>query len=370
MTCAACRFAGAPEPRVREGLHAARHALWSVDASRRQLGWAQHRIGAGAKSGGGLGCLFAVIFVPFAGCGGLFFAGARTGDASDVGVAALFLGPAVFMLIVGLGIVEALKKTRQKLEQACTAVPPAVPGAPPGCHVCGADLPEADLTRQSVIRCRYCHADNVVRQDLLRFAAGLGVQATHSLIAQVQEHALALVKHRKRSSVLLAALALLAPFAGCVGFGGVALLAPDVEPTAEYILLKTEQGACVARDEGKRKDGTRTFKLGQRSPLWIPDGSVVIPKGELSTFRAGKLVGHEAKSSARKGRVTRAVRNAFVGLEHVYLNDKPEISLNPEELCFDEAPDGLEILETFEIDTPKKPSASTSASAPKPSASP
>lgn len=340
MTCAGCRYAGAPEPNVREGLYAAREALWAVDARRRQLGWAQQRIGAGARSGGGIGCLFAILVAPFAGCGSLMFFGLRKGNSEDVGQAAFFLGPAIFILLVGGLISYALKKTRAKLEQACAAVPPAVPGAPPGCHVCGADLPAVDLSRQAVVRCKYCQADNVIRPDVMQGAVMAGVYAADSLLAQVNAHAKALVKHRRHSSWLLAALALVAPVASCAGFVAVAAVAPEAEPTDDLVLYRAEDGACVARRGPTNADGTQIF---YHSRDWVS-----FPPGDLPTFRAKKLVGLRGKASdGQTGKVKSVARNAFMGGETARFEDGG-LWFGVDSLCFDEPPEGFEVLDPAE----------------------
>lgn len=284
--------------------------------------------------------MFAVLVAPFAGCGSLLFFSSRKGNSEDVGQAAFFLGPAIFIVVVGGLIMYALKRTRARVEQACAAVPPAVPGAPPGCHVCGADLPAVDLSRQAVVRCKYCQADNVIRPEVMQGAVMAGVYAADSLLAQVNAHAKALVKHRRHSSWLLAALALVAPVASCAGFVAVAAVAPEAEPTDDLVLVRTDAGPCVARRGPTDPDGAQMFYHGLE---WVK-----FPPGDLPTFRAQKLVGLRGKASdGQKGKVKSVTRNAFMGGETARF-DGGGLWFGVDSICFDEAPDGFEVVEPIE----------------------
>jgi hypothetical protein len=349
MACPSCRYAGPPPPATRQGLIAAAQVLASIDVRRRQLGWAQQRVGAGARTGGGVGCFFAVLLAPFVGCGGCLYAATRTGGLGDVGIAVFFLGPAAVMIVAGLVILRELEKTRRQTELACAAVPPAVPGAAHGCHVCGADLQAFDLSRQAVVRCRFCAADNVVRADVLGRAASLAAAAADDVLTQARAHAMALVKQRGRASVLLALLALLAPFASCVGLASASCWSPSVEPTNDYVLVRTEQGACIGEVQPLREHAPRQVIIGSNSPAGaLP--KFPLPEG-APTFRARALVGHVLVAGAgRRAKAARVERSGFLGTEDVFLEDKPEIGGWPGDYCVEDPGDDFTL-----IDPPAKP---------------
>lgn len=340
MACAACRYTGPPEPRVRQELHAARSALWAADARRRQLGWTQQRLGVGARSGGGLGCLLALVLVPFASCGGLVFGVNAGSGLADVGTAILFLGPTVFTLAAGAIILRAVKKAQLEVESACAAVPPSIPGAPLGCHVCGADLPAADLSRVAVLRCRYCSADNIVRNDVLQAAVARGIRTTEALIHQVGRHAVALYHHKRRSTALVIALLLIAPFASLLAGISAFVFSPTVEPTERYVLIRTSVGFCVSKQLYKNAEGRITLVFGARSPHADRTKDVHFDR-KVPSFRASDLVGAKGKTLDREGTVARADRNAFLGVESVYFDEPTSVPASPEDLCFAELPEGL-----------------------------
>ncbi len=337
MGCASCRYAGPPAPQVRQELLAAREVLWRGDARRRQLGWTQQRLGAGAR--GGPGCLLAVVVVPFASCGGFSFFASMRGDVTDVVTFVLFLGPALFALIAGLFIVREVKKTRAVVETSCVAVPPAVAGGALGCHVCGADLPQADLSRTAVVRCRYCAADNVVRTEAVSAAVAQGIRATEALMAQVQRHAVALYHLNRRSSRLLLALVLVAPIAAFITLLAITIFSPTVEPTAKYVLFETDAGPCLAELQ-RAADGKVTYSFGFDSPSSNRGRWIHVDDTRRPTFRAGALVGAKAHSRSRSGKVVRVERSQLLGAESAIL-DGQGTTPAPSDLCLDEVPDDL-----------------------------
>ncbi len=315
-----------------------------MDVERRQLGWAQRRVGAGAAGGARTtGCLFAVLFAPVAGCGGLLFGFGRSGGIADIGAAAVTLGPALFMLVGGALILRGIGATRRAAEIACAAVPPSVPGGAAGCHVCGADLVHVDLSRQAVVRCRYCAADNVVGREALARAAAVAAAATATLLAQVSAHAALLAGHRRRAAVLLAALVGLAPFAGCAAYLGATVVSPEGSARDEYVLARTKSGACVARFVTEDADGARRFSIGalsdgDRGGFWLDPSDL---KG-AKPFRARDLVGRTVRARGEQAAVERVYRRSFTGTERAVLTDGREASVD--DLCLPVAPDDLPIV--------------------------
>jgi len=362
MACSACGYRGPPAPNVRQGLYEARQALFGIDARRRQLGWVQQRVGAGAKSSGGVGCIFAALLVPFGGCGGCLFALTAEGETSDIGTAIILLGPAFFIVLVGGIILRELRRTRKRVEDACAAVPPAVPGAPLGCHVCGADLPQVDLSRAGVVRCRFCSADNVVRSDILQRAAAVGAQAAGTLLEQVRQHALGLARHQQRSARLLGSLVLLAPFSACVTLVAATVVSPSGEPTERYTLIRDDVGVCVARKQVDATTGSifivSTSSAGSRK------GDYLTFKDPPETFRATKLVGLRGRTETKSGKIVGAKRNLVLGVEHVTLDDDLKSDVPVDALCFEEAPDGFEV-----VDPPPAGAAPAASTSPAPSTS-
>lgn len=326
VDCAACGTKGTPSEAITADLIAAQQALTAMDATRRQLGWAQHRL---TTTSAGAGTLFAIVLLPFAGCGGAMFAVGRTGTAKDVGLTAFSLLPAVIMMAAGAVLFRNLTKATRQAQLACAAAPPSVPGGALGCHVCGADLPAIDLARSALSRCRFCEADNVVSADVMKNAAAHDAQKAEPVLEQVRRHGEALVLHQARAKQLLTKLALVAPLVGFMTAVVLGLASPTAAPVDDYVLVRTEKGLCVARVEERRSKPGKKLVFHQQSPAWLIAGISERHIAEAGvTFKATQLVGHRMRTTKEKGVVGSASRIAFLGIENVDLRQE-DASIDP-----------------------------------------
>lgn len=92
---------------------------------------------------------------------------------------------AVIALIVALPALVSMVRTARKLHGATLAVPPLRPGEPAACRVCGGPIGRID----GVVRCDYCHADNVIDAKILARAGERRADAMKDDVEALQERA-------------------------------------------------------------------------------------------------------------------------------------------------------------------------------------
>ncbi|RLB49722.1 MAG: hypothetical protein DRJ42_20445 [Deltaproteobacteria bacterium] len=161
--CDACGTQGRHPPEVVEQLRKADDLLRQSDARNRQFDGVQ-RFSLRA-SGVLLGIYLFVFFVAMvpagcsAGCAVVHSVG-----GTPAGVMMMGLPPVILFTSGVLGLLILLW-TRRSLREKSAAIPPAAPGAPARCRVCGGPL-ESTAT-DVIVRCPYCGADSVVTRGVL-----------------------------------------------------------------------------------------------------------------------------------------------------------------------------------------------------------
>ena len=192
LACRSCGFSGAPDARIVEELRGAWVALHGLDARRRQLSEVQRREIARASTYTtlfhlvwGMGLAAATLWVAL----GLLLA--RSGD-TGTGVWNLvfgglaFLTPLVLLLGSGLFVRSRLRRRLRGVLEAAAAAPPAAPGEPARCYLCGGPVAAG---REAVARCSYCGTDNVVDDAVVARVARRDIEVTDGFARAIVAHA-------------------------------------------------------------------------------------------------------------------------------------------------------------------------------------
>lgn len=354
MFCPACRYAGPPPDAVRAELGAAAAILSATAMAHRQLTWAQRRLGLGAAaSSRAVSNLLVLLALPFAACGGCFTLVGMDQDSFDVATFVFAWGPLLFIVLTGGLVLRSYGKQRGRAERDLAAVPPAVPGQPFGCHVCGGDLQAFDASRAAVLRCRYCAADNIVRADLLAHAASFAHAAASTIREQVERHAQDLVRHQRGAKQSLVLVTVLSPVSIFVVLVVFAMAESRGRVEDEYALVDTDKGPCVAA----RLTYVKTAKGEAELGLTDRNGHAVLRKrvkiADSAFFKGDALVGREVRfrdgDETLHGKVEAATRGALLKTEEVSVDVGAKRPKNVEikGLCFDTAPADL-VLVPFE----------------------
>lgn len=271
VSCRACRYDGPPKPEVVAQLRDAGARLGAASAHEaRQVG-AVHAAGVLSllHNRTRLHRLLWVLLLPF----GLLGTCTVFATVIDDPNYTLALICAVPLLLFGAAMLfgsRYLDAQARKLATAIGAIPPATPGAPAQCHLCGASLPPA-TNESPIARCRHCGTDNVASPELLddivkRRRTTIGA-FERDLAGQASNMAI-----RSASAVTLVfILGIAAPFAGCLGAFALESALDDVameQLASEYVFTTVHDRVCAALVTEKKRDGTWT--------LYSPYGDTVI----------------------------------------------------------------------------------------------
>lgn len=291
ITCGHCRYSGPPPEEARREIYAAIAVLRGMSTRRRQLGGLQRRAITRSWLYSALFLVVLVLVVaPFA----LFALVLVLGPGPDNVwlTATLGFGPLLLVLLSGAAGVWWLRRSRQKLLESCAAAPPAAPGEPARCHVCGASL---QAGAKALVRCGYCQADNIVTNEAMARVAHRQAVVTTGLEDTVRRNASSFGMQTLLVNGFVVVMALGAPVA-CFAVAVIVLmglsqmeLPPD--ETVHYVRYPTPAGECLARVE--TKDGKRILNFkdppapGMAARLSVPTDQ------KLSELSIKDLVGLE-----------------------------------------------------------------------------
>jgi len=213
-TCRACDSSGALPPEVLTRLEEARTVLHSHSESERQLGRAVRT----AVTRGGrlefvqlvlLGLLLAPVLLVLLSMA-VNLIGAQGAQAASllgsvVGIAAM----AVLVAVAGALSLGVLRWTRNRVSTAAAAVPPAHPGESVRCHVCGGPLVTGV---NSVARCSYCSADNVVDAAIIQRASASRLTVLDDYAGEVATQSTSVSRAFGCGTFLLLSVVSISPF--------------------------------------------------------------------------------------------------------------------------------------------------------------
>ncbi len=259
LLCDHCGTYTPHEPSIAERVRAARAVLASLDVRSRQLDEVEARALGHAR--GSYGCFHAILALVVATqVTAAWVLLASLDDTADPWSSSVVLWVALpvvatFAFSVGPALLYSrrLRRRRDALEEACAAVPPVRPGAPAGCHVCGAPLGVQGTG--AIVRCGHCAADNVVSSSAMQRAAARAIVDAEGLEAAVRRHGQSARGAALRGVVLLPVFALGVALFGCVAWGAAVLAAVRIEsevpPTTRLVRERTADGECLFDSAGR-----------------------------------------------------------------------------------------------------------------------
>jgi hypothetical protein len=267
MACAACGFHGPPPHDVSSALRAAGAMLRGLDVRRRQLSDAQRAavLRADARRGRYL-VVWLVVSVLYGGCAGCGGTMIELGDRGTKMIGSLFTVPFVLMLVTGGLCLVWLSRSGNAIRLACAAIPPAAPGEPAACRVCGA--PVVVPGGAAFARCGYCAADNLVEPRALDLVRGRQAMAFDAYEAHVRGRAIdaELVATASTTLVIVASF-LIPPVAFALGRRcGPVASAPDSPRRGRGLRHRRRRHRRVVR----RRDGEG---VGRRRLVDPPRGA-------------------------------------------------------------------------------------------------
>lgn len=289
MRCPYCQFAGPPPPPVSAELRRAGAVLDAMAARQRQLS----RVELNALNKGG--CLSAIyvgfcvmLAVPF---GVWIVAMVATNHANALGVVfvvGLGVLPAALLLVAAWIGLRAIRRAGRRLEQACTAEPPVAAGEPARCRVCGGDL---DAAPTAVVRCRFCHSDNVVSSDVLECRSAAAQVVVGQYERAITQRSQAVRRTFRSATLKVFGGALAAPLVAFVlTVAGEMLLSTHHLPpktSVRYVALAHGGQRCLAR-LSRDHAGHRVADFGDNTP---PGFARVTPAVSAPTLAPAALIG-------------------------------------------------------------------------------
>jgi len=325
VRCGACGFEGPPRADVLDRLWAAQHELSRLDVRARQLdGDARAAVGRALRARVWAFVALGVGALPFV---ALSVVGVQMGIEHDGPIANRVSGvfficvPSLVYATVALALLAVVGHARRRLLAVSAAIPPARPGDPAACAVCGAPLLAGGL--EPIARCDYCGADNVVHPAALAQASAaraIDLGAITSTLRQRAEEAVAMARRARAASV---ALVVGTPFAGFFAVLAMLLLALVVEPLIalapspreRYAWVKTKRGACVGH---MTRDGDRTrayFGSNDRLP------NPMTVEEELPRFAGPAVIGRRVRlAGGAVGRVREVLGAPVTNREQAVLD--------------------------------------------------
>ena len=306
--CIGCGAQVAFRPEVAQRIAAARAALFRMDVRQRQLSGRQTGAAQGSSSYSVL--LLVVILLaclPFGGCSAFSMLSDDVHPDDRVFIVLAFTAPLVVMGALAAMVVYAFRRARRKLLAACTAVPPAAPGEPAGCHVCGAPLVAAP--NGAIARCSFCGADNVVAAQAMTQAQHAHAHGAMEIEATLRREAVALGTVSGLLVTATIACTFIVPIviaiAECAILFSCRSWEHPPDGSVSYALVDMPEGRCLTRV----REHDRTVSAGPNGG-WKPVGSAKV-------FRAPEIVGKRARprtgSSKTFAAVTKVTSSPFYG---------------------------------------------------------
>lgn len=318
--CPSCAHEAATSPELRASLSRAAAALATVEAHHRQLSRPQAR--ALRHASWRIGCFvaaFTTLVFPLALCAITGVWSQLTSSQGDPLLAScLCVGPFVIFTAVGSLLLRAIVRRTRALELAAAAIPPARPGDPARCRVCGGDVAAVGVS--PVARCGYCAADSLVTPAAMARAASRRAPELVDFSRAISADATALGDLAARWSrwlvptfvgaLVLPLLVLVGiPLAFVLGIAGFFdWYEGAVDPSVRYTLVDTPAGRCVGRIDPLDGGRVRIESHGAGAhPAWVRE----LPSDRgLETFDARWIVGKSVRPRGEQPGVVGSVHGS------------------------------------------------------------
>ncbi|MGE0327171.1 MAG: hypothetical protein AB7K71_07170 [Polyangiaceae bacterium] len=351
LDCAYCPYVGRPDDRVVAELHAARAALFHIHATRRQFSVGQRRAIERGKTQRLrvfvlLAFLVAPLFLCGGGCGALLVFGKGGAAVSDLPIFIALLAPSALVLAVGWLLMRWHKRGLERLMASCAAIPPAAQGRPAMCHVCGAPLHEAD--KNVVVRCTYCHADNVTSSDVVRSVAQNQAVIVNAMAGSVENAAVQVARNTSTALTLSFVFALLSPVLAILLACGVVMvmLSIDVtpDPNERYAYVDVAGTRCYGSFH--KTDKGYSLSFGKAFPELVD--ALEVGPNDVHTVPASELVGKEMLGADNKPRRVRKLTRTLADATNQLDDGFTSTGLSPIGAC-EKPPNMSELAEDSKL---------------------
>jgi uncharacterized Zn finger protein (UPF0148 family) len=308
ISCPSCRYGGAPDPEVSAQLRDAANALWAMNEGDRQLSQAQrYNLRASRSNLFVLGVVLLIIMVPLLGMAGSCSVLAVSGQGFEPMALVLFLAGCLPFVVGICASILALRHVRNRgkeLAVRCLALAPENAGEPARCHVCGGALEVS--SKQGVVRCGFCRADNLVSKDALARMTARRRLEVGKIGEQVRAEGRALDDSALAAGLVAFVVAVLSPIVSVVFVFAAILIGSEIElevrDDATYTLVRVTNVSCIA-EVGTELDFHESVIGFENRPL---PGAALVPKKSHDFL--GMVLTHDY---GRRGRVTRLYRDAI-----------------------------------------------------------
>ncbi|AUX48893.1 hypothetical protein SOCE26_104360 [Sorangium cellulosum] len=345
MACAACHYRGPPPADASHGLRAAAHVLFQTDVRRRQLSEALRRtLATASRRHARLLVVFALAAVPVTGFCAVMLLGMWVSPNTEGNLVMGAMTVAAWLGTVGTGaaVLAFVRRRQRRIEEACAARPPAAPGEPAACHVCGAPLDGGDGGGGVIARCGFCAADNLVAPAVLERARARQVVLLRSFEQAVSAELAAFSRATSGAAAAVVAIALAVPAAVVVIAMIVVITAESrrvpADVTVRYVVVGTPVGQCVGKI-AVRKDGSTVVLFSSFRRDELPEEQLIAPGSPIEDLAPGSFVGRAVTSTRGAGVVVEVFSSPLTGnTAEVRRDDGTSFNSSIAGLCLDARP--------------------------------
>jgi hypothetical protein len=347
MACAACHYRGPPPGDAAQRLRAAAHALFQTDVRRRQLSEALRRmLVTASQRHARLLVVFGLAAVPISALCAFLLLGLWVTPDTEGNLVVGGMTVAAWLGTVGTGaaVLALVRRRQRRIEEACAARPPAAPGEPAACHVCGAPL-DGGVGAGAIARCGFCAADNLVAPAVLARARARQVVLFASFEQALSAELASFDRATSGAAASVVAIALVVPvtafaLAVAVTLAGESRRLP-VDPTVRYAAVSTPLGPCVGKLMAQADGGgaAPAVRFGAFRRPELPEEQVMAPGAPIEAVSPGSLVGRVVTAKAGAGVVEEVFSSPLRGNSvTVRRNDGTSFTSSIAGLCLDGPP--------------------------------
>ncbi|WP_434044627.1 MULTISPECIES: hypothetical protein [Sorangium] len=316
VACAACHYSGPPPGEAAQGLRAAAHVVFQADVRRRQLSDALRRtLVTASQRHARLLVVFALASVPITGFAALVLLGIWISPDDDGRLVTGGMVVASWLGTLGAGaaVLALVRRRQRRIEEACAARPPAAPGEPAACHVCGAPLDGGD---GAIARCGFCAADNLVAPAVLERVRARQVVILRSFEQAVSAELASFGRATSGAAAAVVATALVVPVTVFVLAVAAVLVGESmrlpVDAAVSYAAVSTADGQCVGKIT-RGPDGGAVVRFGGFRRAGLPQEQALAPGAPIEAVSPGSLVGRFVTAKAGSGVVEEVFSSPLTG---------------------------------------------------------
>ncbi|XXX76822.1 hypothetical protein WMF30_55150 [Sorangium sp. So ce134] len=316
MACAACHYRGPPPVEAAQGLRAAAHVVFQADARRRQLSDALRRmLITASRRHARLLVVFSLASVPITALAALILLGVWISPDPEGNLVTGGMVVAAWLGTVGTGaaVLALMRRRQRRIEEACAARPPAAPGEPAACHVCGAPLGGGD---GAIARCGFCAADNLVAPAVLERVRARQVVILQSFEQAVSAELASFGRATSGAAAAVVATAVVVPIAAFVLAVAAVLVGESrrlpIDASVSYAAVSTPLGQCIGKIT-TTKDGSAVVRFGGFRRAELPEEQAIAPGAPVEAVSPVALVGRFVTAKQGAGVVEEVFSSPLTG---------------------------------------------------------